>query len=365
MASRLSVIGHRSSAIGHRLSVIGYRSSVIGHRPSAIGHRSSVIGHRSSVIGHRSSVIGHRSSVIGHLVPREAPVLLSMTGFGEARLQDDRWSVEVEVRTVNNRHLKLSARISEPYSALEPEVERLVRDVIRRGTVHLVLRVERPRRAEDYRLNTVALASYRDQLRALKNAPGESIDLAALVALPGVVEERRTSNEDPHEDWPALSAVLSEALSRLQSARAEEGRAMAEELLALGRGVAAQLDLVERRGPDVVASYQKRITDRVQNLVQQFGVTVEPKDLVREVAILADRSDVTEEVVRLRAHLAQYVEVIHSPESAGRKLEFVVQEMGRESNTIGSKSNDVEVSRCVVEIKGHLEKIRELIQNVE
>jgi uncharacterized protein (TIGR00255 family) len=290
-----------------------------------------------------------------------------MTGFGEARLQNDRWSVTVEVRTVNNRHLKMSAKISEPYGSLEPDLERLVRETIRRGTVQVILRVERPRRAEDYKLNTVALVSYRDQLRALldREAAQAPIDLGALLSLPGVVEERRPASDDPHDDWPALSAVVAEALVKLQAVRAEEGRAMAAELLVLGKAVADELEQVSRRVPEVVTSYQKRLTERVQGLVQNQGVTIEPKDLIREVAILAERADISEEITRLRAHLAQYIDVIHEPESSGRKLEFVVQEMGRETNTIGSKANDVEISRSVVEIKGLLEKIRELIQNVE
>jgi len=289
-------------------------------------------------------------------------VLLSMTGFGEARAQDDRWAVGVEVRTVNNRHLKLTAKLSDPYGALEPDLERLVRETVRRGSVHLALRVDRPRRAEDYRLNPVALASYRDQVRGLQDGP---VDLAALLTLPGVVEQARPTAVDPHQDWPALAAVVSEALAKLQAARAEEGRVMAHELLTLGKALAGHLERIAARGPEVVASYQARLTERVQALVQNRGVTIKPEDLIREVAILAERADIAEEIVRLRAHLAQYVEVIHEPESAGRKLEFVVQEMGREVNTIGSKANDVEISREVVEIKGLLEKIRELIQNVE
>jgi uncharacterized protein (TIGR00255 family) len=290
-----------------------------------------------------------------------------MTGFGEARLQDERWAVGVEVRTVNNRHLKLNVRVTEPYGALEPELERLVRESVRRGTVNLQIRVERPRRAEDYRINAVALTSYRDQLRALQNPQGGggAVDLAPLLALPGVIEERRPSADDPHDDWPALSAVVADALRKLHSARAEEGRAMADELLALGRSVSEQLTRIADRGPEVVASYQKRVVERVQNFVSGQGVTVEPKDVIREVAILAERADIAEEIVRLRAHLAQFAEVIGEPESSGRKLEFVLQEMGREANTIGSKANDVEISRAVVEIKGLLEKIRELIQNVE
>jgi uncharacterized protein (TIGR00255 family) len=288
-----------------------------------------------------------------------------MTGFGDARLQTDRWTVSVEVRTVNNRHFKLNARISDPYSALEPELERLVRETVRRGTVSVQIRVERPRRAEDYRINAVALASYRDQVQALSGPSAAPVDLSALLSLPGVVEERKPATETPNEDWPALAMVVREALRKLQTARAEEGEAMAAEMLVFGKAIADHLEKIAGRVPEVTAGYQKRLLDRVQALVQGQGVTVEPKDLIREVAILAERADITEEIVRLRAHLAQYVDVIHEPESAGRKLEFVVQEMGRETNTIGSKANDVEISRCVVEIKGLLEKIRELIQNVE
>jgi uncharacterized protein (TIGR00255 family) len=287
-----------------------------------------------------------------------------MTGYGESRIQDDRWSVVVEVRTVNNRHLKLNAKISDPYSTLEPDCERLVRETIRRGTVQLSIRVERPKRLEDYRLNRVALASYRQQLAEFTGEFSKG-DLAALLSLPGVVEDRKSATDDPHQDWPALAAALTEALGKLQKVRGEEGQAMARELIELGRLLGSHLEKIADRGPEIVASYQKRLTERVQSLLEGKGATIEPRDLIREVAIFAERADIAEEVVRLRAHLQQYVEVIEEPESSGRKLEFVVQEMGRETNTIGSKANDVEISRGVVEIKGLLEKIRELIQNVE
>ena len=115
----------------------------------------------------------------------------------------------------------------------------------------------------------------------------------------------------------------------------------------------------------VVQVYHKRLTDRIQALVLEQGVTIEPGDLIREVAILADRCDISEEIVRLRAHLTQYVAIIEEPESSGRKLEFLLQEIGREINTIGSKANDIEISRAVVDVKALLEKIREMVQNVE
>lgn len=287
-----------------------------------------------------------------------------MTGFGEARRVDDALSVRAEVRAVNNRHLKLVARISEPYGILEPEIERLVRQHVRRGTVQVTLRVERPRRPEDYRLNLVALSSYRDQLRSL-DAGGAEPDLAALLGLPGVVEERRQATDQPHDDWPKLEPVLIEAIESFQRSRAEEGRAMADELLALVGGISESLGQVEARCPALTAGLHQRLTERVQALLDRHGLTIEPSELIREAAILAERSDISEEITRLKAHLVQYDQVIRGADVAGRKLEFVVQEMGREINTIGSKSGDIEVSRQVVEMKSRLEKVRELIQNVE
>jgi uncharacterized protein (TIGR00255 family) len=291
-----------------------------------------------------------------------------MTGFGEARHQDPRWAIQVEMRTVNNRHFKLNARISEEYSPMEGALEQLVRERVKRGTIQVSLRVERPRRPEDYRLNLVALASYRDQLLQLKGSGGgrgPEVELAQLLVLPGVVEEVRADGQSPAEDWPEVARVVGRALEALDASRAQEGRAMAGELIALGRSIGEHLGRIAERAPAVVQAYHKRITERVQALVAEHGVTVEPENLVREVAILADRCDISEEIVRLRAHLAQYGAIIDEPESSGRRLEFLVQEMGREINTIGAKAGDVEISRAVVDVKALLEKIRELVQNVE
>jgi uncharacterized protein (TIGR00255 family) len=288
-----------------------------------------------------------------------------MTGHGEARHQDPRWTIVVQIRTVNNRHFKLSAKISEPFAAMEPALEQLVRENVKRGTVQVNLRVDRPRRPEDYRVNLVALASYRDQVKSLGGPDSGPLDPVQFLVLPGVVEDARGFEQAPDEDWPDIARVVSAALARLEAARSVEGRAMAAELVAMARAVSDQLGRIADRGPQVVESYQKRLTERLQALLRDQGVTLEAKDVAREVAILADRCDISEEIVRLRAHLAQFVAIIDEPESSGRKLEFVNQEMGREINTIGSKANDVEISRSVVEVKSLLEKIRELIQNAE
>jgi uncharacterized protein (TIGR00255 family) len=288
-----------------------------------------------------------------------------MTGFGEARFQDPRLTIVVELRTVNNRHFKLNAKISDAYATMEPALEQLVREKVKRGTVQLSVKIERPRRPEDFRLNLVALASYRDQLKGFQGSDQRTIDVSQLLILPGVVEQISSESRGADQDWPTIAEVVVRALLDLESSRDREGRAMTAELVALGAAVSDQLSRIAERGPMLVPAVQKKLTDRIQALVKEQGVTIESKDLAREVAILADRSDISEEVVRLRAHIKQYSQIIEEPVSSGRKLEFVVQEMGREINTIGSKANDIEISRFVVEIKALLEKIRELIQNVE
>ena len=180
-----------------------------------------------------------------------------------------------------------------------------------------------------------------------------------------MVEEVRPAGQSPGDDWPEVARVVARALEALEASRAQDGRAMAAEMIALGRSIGEHLGRIADRAPMVVQAYHRRITDRVRALVADQGVTVEPEDLIREVAILADRCDISEEIVRLRADLGQYAAIIEEPESSGRKLEFLVQEMGREINTIGAKANDVEISRAVVDMKALLEKIRELVQNVE
>src|SRR3954451_11793781 len=290
-----------------------------------------------------------------------------MTGFGEARKQTGDMSIAVEVRTINSRHLKLTYRASDGYAALEPEVEAATREIIRRGTVQLNLRVDRSSATDDYRINTDVLDNYRrqlDQYAAGKNL-NVSLDPQVLLTLPGVIIEKSRSAEDPHEDWPTIEPVIKEALAAMSKMRAEEGVALAADLAHNGRQILEHLDAITRRTPEVTQSYQTRLTTRVQQALSELNVTVEPADLLRELALFADRSDISEEIVRLRSHLQQYEAALLLPESSGRKLEFIAQEMGREINTIGSKANDAEISHLVVEIKTALERIREQIQNVE
>jgi uncharacterized protein (TIGR00255 family) len=298
-------------------------------------------------------------------------MLLSMTGHGEAHSRSDGRAIAVDVRTVNNKYFKFSMRAGDRYLALEPLIEGFVRQQVRRGTVQVELRIARESTSDDYRLNEVVLASYRRQLESIERhlQLTEPIRLESLLALPGVVEELAATPASEDSLWPEVEPVLREALERLDQMRRAEGRAMAADLRSNRELVALALGRIEERAPQVVAAYRARLLERVNNWVQGLDVAgvppLTPSDIVREVGLFTDRSDISEEIVRLRSHLAQFDSLLQQAEPTGRKLDFLIQEMFREVNTIGSKANDVAVAREVIEIKTLVERMREMIQNVE
>jgi uncharacterized protein (TIGR00255 family) len=297
-------------------------------------------------------------------------VLLSMTGFGDAHHRGDSLSLAIELRALNNRYLKISLRAADPYHLLEPEFERVIRRVVRRGTLQVHLRYERESTPGDFRINKVALHNYLAQvegvIQELKLGERGNLLLSQVLTLPGVVSEAGSLlTERLHEDWPTIEKVLRQALDRLQKMRGEEGQAMAGELLQYRDAIRGHLKLIQERIPKVATAYRDRLFERVQSFLSEHDIKLDGSDLIKEVSIFSERSDIAEEVTRLNSHLDQFQEIMNEPESPGRKLDFLTQEMFREANTIGSKANDVEISRQVVEIKGALEKIRELVQNVE
>ena len=293
-----------------------------------------------------------------------------MTGFGEAHGRQDGLAVAVEIRAINNRYFKLSVRSSEGYASLEPLVENEARRGIHRGTIQVNLRVDRKRAAEDYRINVDVLERYQQQLQPLlqkwnAKAAVSGLPPEALLSLPGVVDDACGETVDASADWPIIQRTLQEALKNLGRMRAEEGRAMGADLVANCRAVAGSLDEIQRRAPLVVEEYRTRLFDRLQRTLAQLDVSLQPADIIKEVGQFADRSDISEEIVRLRSHIEQFLATMELPESSGRKLDFLTQEMFREANTIGSKANDVEIARCVIDIKAAIERIREMIQNIE
>jgi len=290
-----------------------------------------------------------------------------MTGFGEARRQASGLTVAAEVRTVNSRYFKLSLRITDGYGGLEPEIESLLRERIKRGTVQAGVTVQRVARAEDYQINATALESYRQQLARLlaKWKLTEPMPLAALLGLPGVVSEDSAAEHDVSVDWPPVQAALNAALDNLEKMRRTEGQAMAADLEANCQSIAAELARIRDRAPLVGDEYRSRLEERLKRTLAEHGVTIDTPDLLREISLFSERSDISEEVVRLSSHVDQFLKAMQLPESSGRKLEFITQEMFRETNTIGSKANDVEIGQRVIEIKTMIERMREMIQNVE
>jgi uncharacterized protein (TIGR00255 family) len=290
-----------------------------------------------------------------------------MTGFGEARRQDGGLSIAVEVRTINSRYFKIAIRTGETHAALEPQIEGLVRERIKRGTVQVNLRVDRPAAADAYRINTPALLAYWKQLNELPsqwNLPRPTA-LETLLTLPGVVNEDMLSAGNALEDWPAVSAVLGAALDNLARMREDEGQAMANDLRLNCRTIGAELEQIAARAPLTIDAYRSRLEERLKKILAEHDVVLDPGDIIREISIFAERSDISEEIVRLRSHLEQFEAIMELKESSGRKLEFLTQEIFRETNTIGSKSTDIEVARHVIEIKTAVERLREMIQNVE
>jgi uncharacterized protein (TIGR00255 family) len=292
---------------------------------------------------------------------------MSMTGYGEAHRQQAALTVSAEVRTINSRYLKLSLRTSDGYGSLEPMVESVVRKRIHRGTIQVTLRVDRAHKPEDYRIDQAVLNAYRRQLMAIQaewncDVP---VSVEGLLALPGVVDQDAAATQSVAEDWPVIAETLEAAIDSMDAMRVEEGRAMTVDLKANCCAALGFLADIERRAPLVVEAHRAKLEQRLKKVLAEFEISLEPADLIKEVSLFGERSDISEEIVRLRSHLEQFDATLALPESTGRKLEFRTQEMFREVNTIGSKANDLEISRQAIEIKSVVERIREMIQNIE
>lgn len=290
-----------------------------------------------------------------------------MTGFGDARGEDARVSVAVEVRAVNNRYLKVTMRLPEAYALLEPEIEKLIRERVTRGTVSLVLRVDPVEEAAAYTVHGPVLEAYWRQLNRLAETIHLAMpkDLGSLLGLPGVVAEATAEFADPQSDWPLIRRVISQALDRFHEFRVAEGQSMGRDLCANLDVIAREIRRVHERAPKVVGEFRDRLLERVRELLADSNVQIDSADLLREISIFAERCDVNEELMRLRSHLEQFLAFLEESSSQGRKLDFLSQEMFREVNTIGSKANDVTIAHAVVEMKAAVDRLREVLQNVE
>jgi uncharacterized protein (TIGR00255 family) len=293
-------------------------------------------------------------------------MLRSMTGFGSAAGEGGGYSFQVEVRSVNHRHLLVKTRLTSDFSHLEGDVEVLVRKRLERGSVTVGMSVARVTDSQPLAVDPAVAESYHADIVALAERLGiaPTVSMDTLLGLPGVVSAADNDAADPRTLRRAVLGAVEEALDRLVEMRQAEGRAIDADLAKHRAATDRILRRIEKRMPTVVRTHQKNLEKRVRELVDERHA-VQSGDVAREVALLADRLDVSEEVARLSSHLEQLGGLLEKGGRVGRKLDFLVQEIFREVNTIGSKCSDSKIAHWVVEAKTHVERLREQVQNVE
>ncbi len=295
-------------------------------------------------------------------------MIRSMTGFGDASAKIDGAHYGVEIRSVNNRYYKAQVRLPDELQGLEAELDAAIGRRLGRGSVTVTIRFSDTSANAAAQINVKAVQRYLEQLLSIPGLDHESarVDIGALLNLPGIVIND-TGEERLHSARAVLIGLVDEACSKLQAMRAREGQTLLADLHKHCKLIASHLEVVKVRVPITVNMYQERLRQRMQALLAESGTTVRDEDLLREVAVYAERTDIAEEVARLEGHLAQFGEIIDAEgeEPAGRTLDFLAQELLREANTIASKCLDVEISRRIVEIKGAIDRIKEQAQNVE
>ena len=296
----------------------------------------------------------------------------SMTGQGHSSASGELGRVQVEIRTVNSKGFKCVPRLGESLLPFESKIESLVRTRVHRGTVHFSMTFRHASAEEIPAINDLAIDAYLDTLRKLRERNSDlltQVDFASLLSLPGVLNASKVDRTDNVELWSYLETVIYEAIDNLDAMRDVEGDRMAQSLLSDCEQIANYLTKIEKTSPRSVEVYRQRLQNKVERTLTEHGLQVSNVDLLREVQLYADRVDIHEEVVRLSSHLKMFSSVIsgddESSQPTGRKLDFILQEMFRETNPIGSKASDAEISSYVVEIKCAIERMRELVQNLE
>lgn len=292
-------------------------------------------------------------------------MLSSMTGYGRSEITKKGVTVTVELRSVNNRFLEVTARLPRSLSLRENEIKELVRRKALRGKVNLLVNVERENGGDiPLRINTAAARGYYKLLNELRRTVKlkEKVKLEHLLHFTEVIEQEETEREDEGE-WSVVQQALDVALDGLTDMRRQEGRELEKDFRHRIGTLEDYLGRVEELSRQQAPAERVRLRERIKELLE--GASADEGRLETELAILADRLDVTEECVRFRSHNKFFLEALEAPESAGRKLNFLIQEMNREANTIGSKSSDTAIAHLVVHMKEELEKVREQLQNIE
>ena len=299
-------------------------------------------------------------------------MLKSMTGFGRGQYEDENFSVTVEMKTVNHRYNEVAIRLPRFLNPLEDKIRKTILKTVNRGRIDVFINADYTSSENcTLKVDKNLAAAYHRALQEVGSAIGlEELTLNSAQEVMYLSRCQDVINVkegflDVETVWPKVEQAVAEALKNLVAMRETEGGNIYGDFIYRADLIAEKLTQIEARSPMVVEEYQAKLTDRLNNLLADHNITVEPERLLQEVAIFADRASITEEIVRLKSHIKQFKNIINSDQPVGRKLDFLIQEFNREANTIASKANDYTLAQIVVEIKAEIEKIREQIQNIE
>lgn len=289
----------------------------------------------------------------------------SMTGFGKAELRAPIGKFSVEISSVNNRFLEISARLPRQFFAFEAKLRTLISAQLERGKVYLYVGYEESNdSAAKFAINRAAARAYHKQLIQLKKELGLSgnVELHDLMLLPEFANPEKESTDDKLI-WPALEKAARKALKGLISMRRKEGAALASDMRQRLKAINGYIKVIVDHSTDFVDSYREKLTARIQELLQ--SPVPDSVRLEEEIVMVAERIDISEECIRLKSHVGQFTQTLAKTDPVGKKLNFILQEMNREANTIASKCSDIQISSAVISLKEEIEKLREQVQNVE
>ena len=293
---------------------------------------------------------------------------MSMTGFGRGESKTEKYSFTVEIKTINHRYLDINIKLPRRISFLEEWIRQIIKKDILRGRVEVFIKMDMHGQSESkLSLDTELAKNYNDILHTIKKELDieEKISLSTITRFPDII--KTTENEiDSDEIKNDLLSGLNSALKSLKDMRELEGRELVKDINNRLKILSGNIDIIEGLSSTVEEDYRQRLKLKMEEILKSFNVQPDEQRILQEAAIYADKSSITEEIVRFRSHILQLETITkNSGEAIGRKLDFLIQEMNREANTIGSKSSNIEITSKVVEIKSELEKIREQIQNIE
>lgn len=297
-------------------------------------------------------------------------VLKSMTGFGRGEYLDSDCRLTVEIKAVNHRYNEIVIRMPRSLNAVEDKIRRHVSKTLARGRIDVFINIdEYSKKNRSVRVDKELAMAYHNAMKELADlfsisSTTRTDNIYHIAKYPDVIQV-----EDKAEDalawWPKLTEALNIAIDNLMAMRVTEGANIEQDLLMRIAKIQDHVAAVEERAPAIVSEYREKLLNRMREFLATFDITADESRVLQEAAVFADRTNFTEEIVRLKSHLLQFDATLKAKEAVGRKLDFIVQEINRETNTIASKANDSAVANRIIDIKSEIEKIREQIQNIE